>query len=368
MRGINPKVGVLYDYLTVTGGAEKVFEEFMNIPFDTRGIVDFISAEYGRVGALNPVAVLSQAKVAKQSNHFLTPYRFLRMSAPDLLNDINIFSGIYAPLAVNKAKDSYNLYYCHTPPRHLYDLKEYYGKTVRAEAKVAMAFQSMFYKPLFENALSKMHQVIANSKTVQKRLKTFLALDSIVIYPPCSVENYAYAKSENYYLSTARLEEYKRVDMIINAFEKMPEKKLVVMSGGSKLDYLRHQVMVKNISNVTFTGWVSEQEKCKLVNECLATIYIPKNEDFGISPVESMAAGKPVIGVDEGGVSETILNETTGILCPPDPTVESIVSAVKRMDLEFAKDMRKECELRSKMFSSELFHRETKALIDDINN
>ena len=134
----------------------------------------------------------------------------------------------------------------------------------------------------------------------------------------------------DYFLSTARLEPLKRVDLIVNAFKNMPDKKLFVTSGGSQLKSL--QELADGAKNITFTGWASDAELRRLVGNCIATIYIPKDEDFGISPVQSLAAGKPVIGVNEGGVAETVREPADGVLISTPPSPEKVLKAVSAIE------------------------------------
>ena len=133
-----------------------------------------------------------------------------------------------------------------------------------------------------------MDVIIANSKNVQTRIKKYLNLDSIIIHPPVDVDRYNWIDQKDYYLSTARLEPYKRVESIVLAFMQMPEKKLIVASGGS--DHRRLEGMAADYPNITFTGWCTDEQLSKLIGETIATLYFPMDEDFGMSPVESMAA------------------------------------------------------------------------------
>ena len=94
------------------------------------------------------------------------------------------------------------------------------------------------------------------------------------------------------------------MDLIVKAFKKMPDKRLVVVSGGADMPGIKQ--IAEESPNIEVLGWISEARLCDLMGRCIATIYIPRDEDFGISPVESMAAGKPVIGVQEGGLLETV--------------------------------------------------------------
>ena len=133
----------------------------------------------------------------------------------------------------------------------------------------------------------------------------------------------------------------------------MPDKKLVVTSGGPELGRLKR--LARDASNVIFTGWVGEEGLQRLVGNSIATIYVPKEEDFGMSPVESMAAGKPVIGVAEGGLLETVVDEETGFLLRPDFREEDIVAAIRKMDGSTALGMRSACEERAQQFDVNIF-------------
>jgi len=185
-------------------------------------------------------------------------------------------------------------------------------------------------------------------------------------------------------LSTARLDPLKRVDRIVEAFKRMPDKKLVVVSGGSEEEKIRKAAA--GADNIKVLGWVSESKLQELMGNCIATIYIPMDEDFGISPVESMAAGKPVIGVQEGGVLETIGGEDLlcrmpigkektkntesfietphGLLIKKAPEIEDIVQAIYWMTPHRALEMRENCEARAQLFDILLFIR---AMVGEIN-
>ena len=108
--------------------------------------------------------------------------------------------------------------------------------------------------------------------------------------------------------------------------------------------------------NIHFAGWCGDSRLRRLIQQSIATVYLPKDEDFGLSPVESMAAGKPVIGVAEGGLNETILDGETGLLLPSNPTQQDVMDAVQRLNADTAASMRERCEQRAKNFSGQVFH------------
>jgi glycosyltransferase involved in cell wall biosynthesis len=263
-----------------------------------------------------------------------------------------IFSGSLSLLA-HKQITGPKILYCHTPPRLLYDQRDFYLSQTPFLNRPAMMVLMYLYQKVYEDAVRSMDIIIANSENVQKRIKQYLSADSVVVYPPCDTSGFRWLGQGDYYLSTARPDLLKRVDVIVRAFLKMPDKTLVVFSGGSELERIRN--MAKNALNIKILGWVDESRLAQLTGKCIATIYIPEDEDFGMSPVESMAAGKPVIGVAEGGLLETVKDGETGILINDFPSYKDVIQAVVQMTPARANQMRMACEKRALRFRIEVF-------------
>ena len=198
-----------------------------------------------------------------------------------------------------------------------------------------------------------MDLIIANSENVRKRLAQFVGVAAQVIHPPCDVDGHRWLGQRDYYLSTARLEPLKRVELLIEAFRRMPDLRLVVASGGSEEKRLR--ALAADADNIEFTGWLDRAQLRTLIGHCIATLYIPRDEDFGMSPVESLAAGKPVIGVAEGGLLETVADGQSGQLIAGEPTIDDIIAAVRGMSPGRAASMRALCEQRATAFSEQRF-------------
>lgn len=264
--------------------------------------------------------------------------------------ETRIFSGASAPFAAPDAKKGRNVYYCHTPPRFLYDQKDRFAFLAQSAQKRLLL---ELYRRAFERAVSRMDLIIANSQTVRERVQRYLSRDAIVVHPPCDTDIYEWLGQDDFYLSTARLSPLKRVDLIVEAFRTIPDRRLVIASGGEELEQLR--AAAQGAPNITFTGWISDARMRELTGRCIATIYVPHDEDFGISPVESMAAGKPVIGVAEGGLRETIIGGETGILLPPGFGSADIANAVIELDAAHALKMRGPCQTRATHFSRDRF-------------
>lgn len=264
-----------------------------------------------------------------------------------------IFSGFYSVCAASNHSAGKNIYYCHTPPRFMYDQKDTFMVTAGLWGRPLLKIFNEYYRPIYEDALSRMDVVVTNSQNVRTRIKKYLGLDSEVVYPPCDIKKFKCRGQQDYYLSTARLDPLKRVDMVVRAFLKMPDKNLVVVSGGP--DATRIKRLAEKARNIKFRGLVDETQLVQLMGNCIATIYIPKDEDFGMSPVESMAAGKPVLGVSEGGLLETIVHEQTGYLTPANPEIEDVIKGIRFLDKKKSLSLREGCIKQAKKFDQNIF-------------
>lgn len=358
------KCALLYDYLQVNGGAEAVTLDLLRRHQDLSLLTAFVDE---RMRAHVSSDLLSRIRTLTSASR--VPGWYLLKSAwvfehrSDLSRyDTVVFSGVVAPLAALRSSAARNIYYCHTPPRFIYDLKEFYLEQLPVWQRPALKALIAYLQPRYERALARMDRIFCNSINVQTRLRTWLGVEAEVLYPPCAVERFGWHMQGDYFLSTARVEDYKRVELIVRAFMQMPDKKLVVASGGGALERLRQ--LAAKCGNIRFTGWVSEAELAALMANCLATIYIPMDEDFGMSPVESMGAGKPVLGVAEGGVLETVIPNQTGWLLPAQPTLAQLCACVQGISAADALAMREACEQRARMFAGEAFYSTFAALLE----
>ncbi|RMD93991.1 MAG: glycosyltransferase family 4 protein [Alphaproteobacteria bacterium] len=362
-----PKTAIFQDYFLVRGGAERLVLTL------AEGFPGTTLVHGYRTGETYPAEAFPDDTRSLELPHVLRrrgvhlPALALAFAAQRRFAagfDLRIFSGVVAPLAAPARGRGLNVFYCHTPPRFLYDLKEHYrtprrNPIRRAAREVMMAW----FEARYRAAIERMDVIVANSETVRERIRRYLGRDSVVVYPPIDTDRFKGGKVGDYFLSTARLEPLKRVDCIIEAFRQLPEERLVVLSGGS--ERARLEAMAEGHPNITFRGWVEDEELAHLVGGARATIYVPQAEDFGMSPVESMAAGTPVIGVAEGGLRETIVDGETGVLLPPDFTTGDLVAAVRAMTPDRVLAMRGACEARAARFSRERFLQEMRALIEE---
>jgi len=298
---------------------------------------------------------ISNEVFKKWFRHFKLKFAFLFKTK--FLKDYEtvIFSWDSISAVRNCSKNMKKIYYCHTPPRYLYDLKEIYIKKVPFLLRPAFLFVSYIFRKMYERDISKMDLILTNSINTQKRIKKFLWIDSKILYPPVDLDEFKFISQKDYYLSFARLSDAKRVDKVIEAFKKLPDKKLVIIYWEN--DPQREKIfdLAKDCKNIEFKTLPWNVGFTDYVGNCIATIYIPIDEDFWMSPVESMAAGKPVLWVNEGWLKETVIDKKTWVLIPEWAKIEDIIEAVEYLTSEKCLEMRKACETRARDFSLEEF-------------
>ena len=361
---------IVHDFFDIRGGGERLILEMANglsaegmqptLMYGWRSAESFGADHFPEhvIDAHYPKAWQSRGLRTLLLSWFFTRFR---KRAQDF--SIRIYSGIcsvfVAPLRSGKSR---NIFYCHTPPRFLYDQYDFHMQRSSLAKRIILTPVLAVYRLFYERCVGRMDLIIANSENIRKRIQKYLGRESVVVYPPCDASLFRWMGEGDYFLSTARHAPLKRVELIAEAFRRMPEKKLIIASSGENSEQVR--AAAAGAPNIQFTGWTEENQMLSLIGNCLATVYIPIDEDFGMSPVESMAAGKPVIGVAEGGLLETVLEGETGFLAPARLTVENLMETVNKLTPETARGMRTACEKRAELFSATRFIAAMKKIIE----
>ena len=282
--------------------------------------------------------------------------------------DILIASSQAATEAVARysRKDALKIVYTHTIPRRVFDQYEISKKMYPLVLHPAYAAFALFWKNLYLRAIAKFNINIANSNNIRKRIKKYTKTDAnAVIWPPVMIEKFQWLEFGDYYLSFGRVDEAKRIELIAEAFLKMPDKKLIICSGGPRLKAVKK--IVNNAKNIKILGWVSDEKLFDLVGKCRAVIYIPLDEDAGMTHLESNSAGKSYLGVKEGGLIESTADGKTGILIPANPKIKDVISGVNEMTKEWCESKKDICVKDAEKYRSQEFFRKFKNIINKNN-
>lgn len=236
--------------------------------------------------------------------------------------DIVITSGA-ATRSLITHEDVMHINYCHSTPRWLYDLWHWRLKR-KSKIKQAILIPIGEFFRVWDNSIdARVDYYLCNSPIIQRRLWKYLKRDAYVLYPPIETKKYYFNEYGNYYLYMSRLEEEKRPEEAIRACINA-NKKLVVLGEG----LLEKELVVKYGNNhlIDFRGFVSEEEKLRLLAECRAVIYPAVAEDFGIVPIEAFASGKPVVCANDG-FPPIIIGEKNGVVT--NGHCDGIIKAIK---------------------------------------
>ena len=337
------KVAIIHDWLnTKIGGAEAVFFELAQIYpeadlyaliCDYQKFGNFLGGRRVRTSSLQNLP-----DFLKRQPKLLLPFIERAVNKIDLSSyDLVISSSTAWVKNVNVGKNTKHVCYCHSPARMLWDSWPKYLDTQSVGRFKLGPIGKYFVSKLVSDlrlwdyhASKNVDLFIGNSKYIAGRIKKYYRRNAVVVYPPVATElfdgQYKTIK-QDFYLILSVLSQYKNIELAIEAFA-CNKKPLVI--AGSGPDELRLRELAKNAPNISFVGRVSQSRKVELLRQSKGFIF-PGVEDFGITPVEAMAAGTPVIALNEGGVRETVIDMKTGVFFD-DATPEALNEAIEKAE------------------------------------
>ncbi|KXS43600.1 MAG: mannosyltransferase [Methanolobus sp. T82-4] len=353
------RTAIFHDYFGAIGGGEKVVIQLARI-LDA----DIITTDIDAVNKIDSgIKVISLGKTMKipPLKQISATYKFYMCDFSDKY-DFFIFTGNWSHYAAYKHKP--NLWYCYTPVRAFYDL--YNSFLERQDIITRYLFKSWVYihRKLDQRSIKNIDTTATISINVQNRIKEHHHRDSIIVYPPVNTQNYTFKKYGDFWLSVNRIYPEKRIELQIEAFKNLPEEKLFIVGGYSKGDHAEKYAKAISASlpeNVKMLGEVSEEELIELYSTCKGFICTAMDEDFGLTPVEAMASGKPVVAVSEGGFLETVIPET-GVFVEANP--QGIIGAVKKISKK-PEVYRDACIEQAEKFDIAIFEKRIKNVIND---
>lgn len=284
----------------------------------------------------------------------LTLQRFRKLDLGDRYDNFIIAGDWAMSGAVNNKP---NLWYVHSPIREIWDLYEFTRKnSVPWPLRPIFDIWVRYNRRLNLRNLSNVEKIAFNSRNTQERVRKYLGREGKVIYPPVATGDFHYKENEDFWLSVNRLIYHKRVDIQMRAFSRLPGERLIIVGcfEGSRhfRQYAKYIESIKP-SNVEILTQMNREGMIDLYSRCKGFITTSKDEDFGITPVEAMASGKPVIAPREGGYRETIIDGVTGILID-DIDPQKLIDAIRSMGTE-PESYREECVKHARQFDQSVF-------------
>lgn len=362
------KVALVQDWFVIDGGAEKVFKELLNLfpEADVYSLIDFLD-DNERTNILHDkkstTSVIQSFPFAKKHYRYYLKWFPYAIEQLDLSKYDLIISSSYAVAkGVLTHAEQIHICYCHSPMRYIWDLYHaYMPKSKWHNFPKTCLMRSIISKLRIWDVVSsnRVDYFIANSENVARRIKKVYRRESEVIYPPVQIDEFKLqTQKEDYYVTASRLVGYKKVDLIVKAFQDMPDKKLVVIGKGPELSKIK--ALTKGHKNIEVKGFVTHEVLIQSIQNAKAFINA-SNEDFGISPVEAQACGTPVIGFGKGGLLETTVEGKTAIYFA-EQSIESLKNAVKFFE-ESNMDSAEAISEFAKKFDRSNFHKQLKSFI-----
>jgi len=309
------KIAIFHNYMDNIGGAEIVtliLARELNADIYTTNID---KNKIGKMGFSPKIFSIGKIPINAPFRQQVALWRFRKLNLKNKY-DFYIIAGDWAMSGAVNNKP--NLWYVHSPIREIWDSYKYVkNNLIPPPLKPVFDLWVYYNRYLNKKYMKHVNKLVCNSKNTKNRVKKYLNREATVINPPIETSKFKFKSSGDFWLSVNRLFSNKRVDMQIKAFKKLPKEKLIIVGSYEKSRHFQQYVnYIKEIKpkNVEILSWVNQKKLIELYANCKGLITTAIDEDFGMTPVEAMASGKPVIAANEGGYKETIINNKTGIL------------------------------------------------------
>jgi glycosyltransferase involved in cell wall biosynthesis len=360
------KTAIVHDWLNQIGGAEDVLEKLVDLYPDS----PIYTSLYWRYGMPRHwrewdirTSIIDSLPFAHKRQQLYFPLYPLAFEQFDFRGyDLVISNKSGFCHGIITDSDTVHICYCLTPTRYVWRYHQY------AEQENLGVLLRTVMPPFLTSlrqwdrlAADRVDHFIAISQTIRQRIAKIYRRESTIIYPPVDTSRFATAAVpnggiEDYYLLVGRLVPYRRIDILIEAFNKMGKPLIIAGSG-------RDRERLEGLAGptITFLGFVPDEELPELMARCRAFMW-PGEEDFGISPIQAMATGRPVIAYAAGGALETVIPGRTGMLFY-EQTAEAIIDAVEKFDV-YALDSGAICAF-AMQFDTSAFKRKMQQFVEE---
>jgi glycosyltransferase involved in cell wall biosynthesis len=359
------RIALIHDWYTVSTGSEKVVEQILALypNADLFSLVDFLPDEQRKfLNNRKPyTSFIQHLPFARQHYRNYIGLMPLAIEQFNLSSYDMVISSCHAVAkGVITGPDQLHISYIHSPLRYVWDMKDEYLNDMNMDRGIRGWVPKLIfhYIRLWDiQSINRVDVIYANSRFIARRIEKVYRRTAKVIYPPIDVDQFSFSKSKNdYYLVVSRLVTYKKVDIIVKAFAKMPDKKLIIIGDGPDIQKIKSILA----PNITLLGYQPIEKVVEKIQNARALIMASK-EDFGMTPVEAQACGTPVIAFGQGGALETIQSlekvNPTGIFFL-EQTPEAICQAVEQFEEKKIAFTPENCRGNALRFSKEYFKKQ----------
>lgn len=355
------RVAIVHYWLLRMRGGEKVLEslcrllpaaDLFTLFYDPSRVSEIIRSHRVTASFLNPL---------RRHYRSLLPLMPMALEHLDLRGyDVIVSSESGPAKGILAPSSAQHICYCHTPMRYLWDLYPAYLHewTTSSWQRAAMTPLANYLRLWDYSSAARVDQFIANSRNVGRRIWKTYRRDSKIVYPPVAVETFVWKEPEDYYLVVSELVPYKRIGLAVALFSKTG-RRLKIAGEGPEFAALKRMAR----PNVEFCGHVSDDELRQLYARCRAFI-MPGEEDFGMTPVEALASGKPVIALGRGGVLESIptAHPRAGVFFQ-NPGETELAAAIEQFERIEKSICPHELQAAASRFSEAEFHRQMREIL-----
>ncbi|MCC8391215.1 glycosyltransferase family 4 protein [Paraburkholderia sp. MMS20-SJTR3] len=356
------KVAIVHDWLVAPGGAEKVLEQIIECfpDADIFSLVDFLEDRKPLGGKPVTTSFIQRLPMARTRYRAYLPLMPLAVEQFDLSGyDLIITSSYAVAKGVLVGPDQTHVSYVHSPMRYAWDLQHQYlreAKLLSGPKSWAARVMLHYLRGWDAHSANGVDSLIANSQFVARRVMKTYRRDAVVIPPPVDVSEFELrSQKDEFYLTASRMVPYKRIDLIVDAFNATPHRRLVVIGDGPQMASIR----AKAGANVTILGYQPFAVLKDYLQRARAFVFAAE-EDFGIVPLEAQACGTPVIAFGKGGALETVVPvgdpHPTGVFFA-NQTVASLLAAIERFERLRAAITPAACRANAERFSAAVFRR-----------
>jgi len=330
-------VGLVHDWLPVYAGAERVLEQMIQVcpESDVYSLIDFLSDDQREFlqGKAVETSFIQRLPFAEEGYRYYLPFAPLAIEQFDLsAHDVVVSSSYAVAKGALTRSDQLHVSYVHSPIRYAWDLYHEYLEAdgIGQRIRNLLARPILHYMRLYDVCTAPRVDVfVANSRHVARRIWKRYRRRAHVVYPPVDVGRFSVQREKaDYFLTMSRLVSYKRMDLVVRAFNEMPDKQLYVIGDGPERDRLECLAG----PNVEVLGYQPDEAVAHYMENARALVFAAE-EDFGIVPVEAQACGTPVIAYGRGGATETVVPGETGVFFHSQE-VEAVREAVTEFETE----------------------------------